>query len=353
MSLSSEESVTNNLNGMKSDNSKTSILDEKVSTKKLVTPISKDSPITSTTTFIKDKKKTEYFESNILHKSLNQYTCQDLKVVRCINILLIGEKGVGKSSLLSTFHRALNNNYGQPPIAEIGENPTSAFTIKKRQYALNASGTIVGHDTRGLETLMQPELEQLKAIRDGRVKDNVEIKQKGNWGFWDYMYAIMSRNPSSILDPECLLDPTTDPETTIQHLPHGIIFVVPANQRKVPDELTEFVNLFTEYGYKPMFAVTKIDCHGGQSGDLYAATHRYDSKKEELMDLFDLEYDRVKPIQNYTQWERREASIESLALDLLNLTVRAGEEFIGNIIKKSKHHDYSSSSGMFSNCLLQ
>ena len=30
----------------------------------------------------------------------------------------------------------------------------------------------------GLETLLQPELEQVKAIRDGKVEDDVEIKQK-------------------------------------------------------------------------------------------------------------------------------------------------------------------------------
>jgi GTPase Era involved in 16S rRNA processing len=72
----------------------------------------------------------------------------------------------------------------------------------------------------------------------------------------------MSRNPSSIFDQECLRDPKEP--TTIQELPHAVIFVVPANQRRVPEELEEFVNLFTEFGYKPMFAVTKIDCHGGQ-----------------------------------------------------------------------------------------
>lgn len=83
-----------------------------------------------------------------------------------------------------------------------------------------------------------------------------------------------------------------------------------------------------------MFAVTKIDCHGGQKGDLYAATHLYDSKKEELIDLFDLDYDRVKPIQNYTQWEKREVSIENLALDLLNRTVLTAEQFISHLEEK-------------------
>jgi hypothetical protein len=52
---------------------------------------------------------------------------------------------------------------------------------------LNKNGTIIGHDTKGLETLLNTELEQVKAIRDGNVKDDVEIKQKENWGFWDYL----------------------------------------------------------------------------------------------------------------------------------------------------------------------
>lgn len=155
----------------------------------------------------------------------------------------------------------------------------------------------------------------------------------------------MSRN-STLIDSDSLRDPN-DP-TTIQHLPHAIIFVIPANQRRVPEELEDFVTLFTEYGYKPLFAVTKIDCHGGQKGDLYATTHRYDSKKEELMELFDLEYDRVKPIQNYTQWEKRETSIENLSLDLLNNCVKTAEQFILSLEEKSK----SSQESMFSNCLL-
>jgi hypothetical protein len=167
----------------------------------------------------------------------------------------------------------------------------------------------------------------------------------------------MSRNPSSIFDQDCLRDPKEP--TTIQELPHAVIFVVPANQRRVPEELEEFVNLFTEFGYKPMFAVTKIDCHGGQKvqnfpltsskGDLYAATHRYDSKKEELMELFDLEYDKVKPIQNYTQWEKREISIENLALDLLHHTVRTAEQFLSQIEEKDKISDEE---GLFSNCTI-
>jgi hypothetical protein len=219
--------------------------------------------------------------------------------------------------------------------------------MKKKSYQVNKSGTIYAHDTRGLETLLQPEVEQLKAIRDGRIKDNVEVKQKQSWGFWDYLYAVMSRNSNAILDEDCLRDPH-DP-TTIQQLPHAVIFVVPANQRRVPEELEDFVLLFTEYGYKPLFAVTKIDCHGGQKGDLYAATHRYDSKKEELMELFDLEYDRVKPIQNYTQWEKRETSIENLSLDLLNNALNTAEQFIKSLEEKSR---ISQERGMFSNCTI-
>ena len=149
------------------------------------------------------------------------------------------------------------------------------------------------------------------------------------------------------MEESCLRDPKEP--TTIQELPHAVIFVIPANQRRVPEELEEFVNLFTEFGYKPMFAVTKIDCHGGQKGDLYAATHRYDSKKEELMELFDLEYDKVKPIQNYTQWNKREISIENLALDLLHHTVRTAEQFLSQIEEKNKITEEES---IFSNCII-
>ena len=60
---------------------------------------------------------------------------------------------------------------------------------------------------------------QVKAIRDGRVLDNVEVIQKQKWGFWDYLYSLLSRNPAAILDPSCLMDPNTP--TTIQDLPHA------------------------------------------------------------------------------------------------------------------------------------
>jgi len=177
-------------------------------------------------------------------------------------------------------------------------------------------------------------LEQVKAIRDGIVKDDVEIKQKEIWGFWDYLISIFTRNPAALLDPSCLRD--SSKETTIQDLPHAIIFVCPANQRKIPEEFQHFVNLFVIYGYKPLFAVTKIDCHGGEKGDLFAATHRYDSKKEELIEMFDLEYDRVKPIQNYTQFKKREVSIENLSLDLLNIAIRTAETFVSSLDEKNK-----------------
>ncbi len=199
---------------------------------------------------------------------------------------------------------------------------------------MNKAGTLRGHDTRGLETLLKPEIEQVKAIRDGKVVDNSAVRQKEKWGLWDYLYSVLTRNPAAILDPDCL----RKGPPTLQDLPHAVIFVVPANQRRVPKELEDFVNLFGEYGYKPLFAVTKIDCHGSQQGDLYAATHLYDSKKEELMDLFDIEFDRVKPIQNYTQWEKRENSIENLALDLFQRAVRTAEAFIANFDEGKREH---------------
>jgi len=248
-----------------------------------------------------------------------------------LNILLIGEKGVGKSSLLSTFYRALHQDYGMLPVAGVGNAKTVSFTKKKRGYFLNTSRTIKGYDTRGLESLLREEIEQFKAIRDGRTLDDVEIVQKPyeKWSLWDHLYAIMSRNPAAILDPDCL-NGSKKGESSLIDVPHCVIFVVPANQRRVPVELEDFVNLFVEYGYQPLFAVTKIDCHGAEEGDLYAATHLYDCKKEELINTFDLSFDKVKPIQNYTQWDKREVSVENLALDLLSRAVEVAETFVHN-----------------------
>jgi hypothetical protein len=229
---------------------------------------------------------------------------------------------------MSTFHRALNSNYGGEPIANIGHSLTSSFTTKKKGYYLNTNRTLKAFDTRGLESLSRKELEQVRAISDGVVGDDVEIRQKPmiNWSIWDVLYAIMKRNSAAIIDPDCLS--TIEKQDSIADIPHCVIFVIPANQRRVPNELRNFVYLFIERGYNPLFAVTKIDCHGAEEGDLYAATHLYDCKKEELLKLFGVNYDLVKPIQNYTQWATKEVSIENLALDLLSRATQVAEAFV-------------------------
>ncbi|KAG2388026.1 hypothetical protein C9374_000876 [Naegleria lovaniensis] len=255
-----------------------------------------------------------YNSLKLRQKQLNEYKVNSdiLPDVSHLNILLIGEKGAGKSSLISTFHRSLFENYGDPPIAAIGENRASAFTKKKKGYAVNIPESIFAHDTRGLETFLKLELEQVKAMRDGRAGDDVEVKQKSSWSLWDYLFSLLSRNPAAILDPDCLVN-----NTTVQDIPHAVIFVVPANQRNVPSELEDFVNLFLEYGYKPLFAVTKIDAHG--SGDLYAATHLYDTKKTQLVQMFELEYQDVHAIQNYTEWNQKNNIKKKEPLTTLNM----------------------------------
>eukprot|EP00818_Percolomonas_sp_WS_P001450 CAMPEP_0117445494 /NCGR_PEP_ID=MMETSP0759-20121206/5827_1 /TAXON_ID=63605 /ORGANISM="Percolomonas cosmopolitus, Strain WS" /LENGTH=300 /DNA_ID=CAMNT_0005237677 /DNA_START=221 /DNA_END=1120 /DNA_ORIENTATION=+ len=254
-----------------------------------------------------------------------------------VNMILIGEIGGGKSSLISTFHRALHPQLtSQSPIAGIGLNRTTAFTKKIKYYVLNEASTIITHDTKGLETLMRPELEHVRAIRDGKIRDDVEVRQKQEWTVWDYLMSIVTRNPDAILDPDCLRNEQAD----ILDIPHAVIFVVPANQRKIPTELTNFVHLFVEYGYMPLFAVTKIDCHGAEKGDLYAATNLYDTKKEEIMKRFDfVDYDMIKPVQNYTQWDKRDLSIENLALNLLQKAVLTSEMFIDRFVQRQKEYE--------------
>lgn len=66
-------------------------------------------------------------ETSSLHRKLNTYVCGETSIVNNINLLIIGEKGSGKSSLISTFHRALANNYGEKPIADVGTSLTSVF----------------------------------------------------------------------------------------------------------------------------------------------------------------------------------------------------------------------------------
>ncbi|EFC36436.1 predicted protein [Naegleria gruberi] len=306
---------------------------------------SSDRSSTDNSTSTEFSQISHYNNLKFRQKQLNEYTVNNdiIPNVSHLNILLIGEKGAGKSSLISTFHRSLHENYGEAPIAVIGENRASAFTKKKKGYAVNLPKSIFAHDTRGLETFLKLELEQVRAMRDGKIGDDVEVKQKASWSLWDYLFSMLSRNPAAILDPDCLVN-----NTTVQDIPHAVIFVVPANQRNVPSELEDFVNLFLEYGYKPLFAVTKIDAHG--SGDLYAATHLYDTKKTQLVQMFELEYTDVHAIQNYTEWDQKNVSIESMALDLLQKAVTRAEGFIQQHMDNEKDKQ---SAGLISKCEIQ
>lgn len=83
--------------------------------------------------------------------------------------------------------------------------------------------------------------------------------------------------------------------------PHCVIFVLPANQFKIPDALITFVSTLRQEGYDPLFAITKIDCHGSGSHDVYAGAGLFDEKRDEVIEYLGASHCDIFPVSNYTQ----------------------------------------------------
>ena len=113
----------------------------------------------------------------------------------CVDILLFGPAGSGKSSLIQTFYRALHNKQilseeiqNQVIVKDKNKNEgTTQYTgvvIKNREVLsldeqtqqIISSSSIQVHDTRGQIWMDDKELGQLELIIKGKVKDMATVE---------------------------------------------------------------------------------------------------------------------------------------------------------------------------------
>lgn len=121
----------------------------------------------------------------------------NVDVNKC-NMILFGPSGSGKSSFIKTLYRAVYGTPHLPPgafdkliVKDTNENEgTVCFTRLHLKEESRSSSGIIACDTRGHIWMDEQEKEQFKVMIEGKVKDDVEIKQEKDrnplllWEFW-------------------------------------------------------------------------------------------------------------------------------------------------------------------------
>lgn len=178
-------------------------------------------------------KHIEDMRNNILtYKLLNDKkmflssTHNTVNVNKC-NIILFGPSGSGKSSFIKTLYRAVYGTPHLPPeaiskliVKDTDQNEgTLCFTrLHLKEESTQSSGVVIC-DTRGHIWMNEEEKEQFKVIIDGKVKEDIEIKQEKSrsplmlWEFW--------KKDAELFPKEIFLAK----EPGIESIPHNIVLV--------------------------------------------------------------------------------------------------------------------------------
>lgn len=157
------------------------------------------------------------------------------------NIILFGPSGSGKSSFIRTLYRAVYGTPFLPPeainkliIKETDQNEgTLCFTRLHLKEESNNSSGIVICDTRGHIWMNESEKEQFKVIIEGKVKDDIEIKQEENrsplllWEFWKKDSELF---PKEIFNSK---------QPGIDSLPHCVVIVFDGSIDDIIDQNDE------------------------------------------------------------------------------------------------------------------
>lgn len=272
------------------------------------------------------------------------------------NIILFGPSGSGKSSFIKSMYRSLYNTPILPPdamnklvIKNTYENEgTLCFTrlfLKEEQE--NSSGIIVC-DTRGHIRMNEEEKEQFKVMIEGKVKDNVEIKQRVErnplslWEFW---------KKDSELFPKEIFKAT---EPGIESLPHSIVFVFDGSKDEAIEKedecfYKELIRIIKRKGYLNVHVIlTRIDLFEKYINENYMkipSTERStkvntlkDEKIEKITEILGVNRSNVHFIENYHSENKKANSIEIdyQLLKTMNDIITSGELFIMNYLNKNE-----------------
>lgn len=189
-------------------------------------------------------KHIEDMRNNILsYKILNEKkmfltSISNVQSLNTCNIILFGPSGSGKSSFIKTLYRAVYGTSFLPPeavnkliIKETDANEgTLCFTRLHLKEESSISSGILVCDTRGHILMNEMEKEQFKVIVEGKIKENIEIKQIQSrnpillWEFW--------KKDSQIFPKEIF----AAKEVGLESIPHSIVFVFDGSKDQIIDQ---------------------------------------------------------------------------------------------------------------------
>jgi len=163
-----------------------------------------------------------------------------ININKC-NIIIFGPSGSGKSSFIKTLYRAIYGTSYLPPeaiskliIKETDQNEgTLCFTRLHLKEESNQSSGLVICDTRGHIWMNEEEKEQFKIILDGKIKEDIEIKQNKNrspfllWEFWKKDTELF---PKEIFNAK---------EPGLECIPHNIVLVFDGSIDDIIDQNDE------------------------------------------------------------------------------------------------------------------
>lgn len=277
------------------------------------------------------------------------------------DILVFGPSGSGKSSLITTFYRALHKAGDLPDDFRerilVKDTAMNEGTLKYVSAVVKSakvdhrggtsSSAIICHDTRGHIWMDEREQKQLGIMLDGSVKDDSIVQQRNYryarllWEFW--------RRDADLFPPEILR------RNGISSKPHALLFVFDGSMEEIPngEEETQFyretIAMARAKGYLyPQVVLSRIDRVEEQlaktSGDPAETELRLrqilDEKIEDVVTKLDVSRNSVHFVENYHSEgcyaEGRNVSVDFHALKILTQCCSHADAFVQQHLRTQK-----------------
>lgn len=280
------------------------------------------------------------------------------------DILVFGPSGSGKSSLITTFYRALHKSGEAPDDFRerilVKDTAMNEGTLKYVSAVVKSakvdhrggqsSSAIICHDTRGHIWMDEREQKQLGIMLDGSVKDDSIVQQRNYryarllWEFW--------RRDADLFPPEILVR-----RNGISTRPHALLFVFDGSMEEIPngEEETQFyretISMARAKGYLyPQIVLSRIDrveeqlAKSGGAADPAEAELRLrqvlDEKIENVVTKLDVSRNSVHFVENYHSEgcyaEGRNVSVDFHALKILTQCCSHADAFVMQHLRTQK-----------------